>query len=57
MKLILEEEMGKGEEKTIVKVKEITNEKEATKGQFIHKCYHDEPDKNGCCKPCIRRKV
>jgi len=52
MKLILEEEQIIDGEKTIKKIKEISKEDEAVKGQFIHKCYHDE----GKGRPCKRYK-
>ena len=48
MKIILEEETGEGEDKTISKIKEISDIKEAKKGQFVHYCYHDDEHPRAC---------
>ena len=61
MKLFLEEETTEkidGEDvNTISVIKEISDVKEASKGQIIHKCYHDEADENGQCPSCKRIKI
>lgn len=59
MKLFLEEESGTGKEKSIKILKEVTSLANAVKDKtakkcFIHKCFHDEKDSKGQCKPCTR---
>ena len=44
MKIFLEEKIGE----EISTIKEITDIKEASKGQFIHKCRHDETPQGAC---------
>jgi len=62
MKLFLEEEKEIDKVKTIVQIKEVTSMTAAIKDKtankcFLHTCYHDKPDKNGSCKPCIREAI
>lgn len=57
MKRFLEVEEGDGEEKTIIKVKELSDKelavKDATKKTYEHKCYHDDK----IVRPCTRKEV
>lgn len=54
MKLFLEEEQGKEENKTIVKVQELSSKaqsialKDSQKVQFVHTCYHDDFPVKAC---------
>lgn len=57
MKTYIEELQGED----IVVIGELGKGETATKAEgktrFIHKCYHDEKDKNGCSRPCTREKI
>lgn len=53
MILLLEEETGTGDDKTISKIKEIQSKSEGKKGQYIHYHYHDETP----FRPCRRVKL
>ena len=52
MKLILEKEETIDGEKTFVKIKDISDIKEAKTGEWIHECHHDEDNP----RPCKRYK-